>query len=60
MSKAAAISHEEAHYKAQADRYLAGAQRILRKLARERRRNARRRTVRTSILDEVKTILNGH
>ena len=60
MSKVAAISREKAHYKAQAERYLAGAQRILRELATERRRNARRRTVRASILDEVKTILNGH
>jgi len=60
MNKAAAISDQEAHYKAQAERYLAGAQRILRKLATERRREARRRAPRVSILEEVKTILNGH
>jgi hypothetical protein len=59
MNKAAEISHQEAHYKAQAERYLAGAQRILRKLATERRRDARRRIVRASILEEVKTILNA-
>jgi hypothetical protein len=60
MNKAAALTDQEAHYKAQAERYLADAQRILRDLAAERRRDKRRRSsVQTNILKEVKEILRA-
>lgn len=59
MSKAATISSQEAHYKAQAQGYLAETQRILRQLAAERRRAERRRSERPNIVTEVKAILQG-
>ena len=60
MNKAATISSREAEYKAQAEHYLAEAQRILRKLAAERRREKRGPVARRGILEEVKAILQGH
>jgi len=60
MNKAATISSREAAYKAQAEHYLAEAQRILRKLAAARRREKRGPVARRSILEEVKAILQGH
>jgi len=59
MSKAAVLSHQEIRYKEQANYCLTEAQRILRALAAERRRSARRRAVHTSLVKEVKAILKG-
>jgi len=59
MNKAAVLSDQEAHYKAQAERHLTNAQRILRELASERRRHMRRRSNHTNILKEVKEILHA-
>ena len=56
MSKAAVLNNADEHYKAQARSYLAEAQRILRQLAVERRREERRDTE-PQILREVKAIL---
>ena len=60
MSKAVTLNgHHEAHYEAQAKRYLAETQKILRRLAAERQRSVRRSRPQTSLLDEVKEILYG-
>ncbi len=59
MSKATALTSQDAQYKAQALGYLAEARRILRQLSAERRREERRRVGQTSILSEVKVILRG-
>ena len=61
MSKAAIIisPEREAGYQAQAERYLAETNRILKRLASERGRHERRRTVAPSILTTVKAILRG-
>lgn len=59
MSKAASLSTQEAHYKARAEHYLAETQKILRQLATERQRAARRPKSQTSLVDQVKEILHG-
>lgn len=59
MSKAAALSNSEAHYKMQAEHYLAETQKILRQLASERQRAARRSRPQTSLVEQVKAILHG-
>ena len=59
MSKVATLTSHEAHDKARAESYLAETQRILRQLAAERRREARRRATRSNILIEVRAILAG-
>lgn len=59
MSKSAALDHEEARHKAQAERYLVETKRILRQLATERQREERRRVERSNLLSEVKAILHG-
>jgi hypothetical protein len=59
MSKAATVNGNEAQYEAQAKHYLAETQKILRRLATERQRSARRVRPQTSLLDEVKEILYG-
>jgi hypothetical protein len=59
MSKAATLNGHEAHYEAQAKHYLAETQKILRRLATERQRSARRSRPQTSLLEEVKEILYG-
>ncbi|MBI4326333.1 MAG: hypothetical protein HY674_13880 [Chloroflexi bacterium] len=59
MSKAAALTDQEAHYKALAAHYLAETQKILRQLARERQRMARRSHSQTSLVEQVKEILYG-
>ena len=59
MNKTAVLTTLEVQHKALADGYLADAQRILRGLAAERRRTERRRTSRSSILTEVRAILQG-
>ena len=59
MSKTAVVTNHEAHFKAQAQGYLAETQRILRQLAAERRRAERRRAAPTDIVAEVKAILQG-
>ena len=59
MNKAAALTQQEAHYKTRAEHYLAEAQKILRQLANERQREARRRRTEPNIVEQVKTILHG-
>ncbi len=59
MSKSVALNGQEAHYKAQAERYLAGTQKILRQLASERQREARRPRSPVSLVEQVKEILHG-
>lgn len=60
MSKAAALSSpQDAQYKAQAEHYLAETQKILRSLAAERQRAARRPRPQASLLEQVKRILHG-
>jgi hypothetical protein len=59
MSKAAALTVQEASHKARAEQYLAETQKILRQLAVERQRHARRPQPQTSLLDQVKEILYG-
>ena len=59
MSKAAKVTGQEAHYKAQAEDYLAQARRILRQLATERRREQRRQRDRSKLPAEVKEILRA-
>lgn len=58
MSKAVVMSKEDAHYKALAERYLAEANKILKKLAADRKKEARRKKPQTNILEEVKAILH--
>jgi len=61
MSKEAVLesTSRDSHYRARAERYLAETNRILKQLASERRRHARRRTAQPNIVEEVKTILRG-
>ena len=59
MSKAATLNGQEAHYKARAEHYLAETQKILRQLATERQRAARRSRPKPSLLEQVKEILYG-
>ena len=59
MSKAAALTDQEAHYKARAAHYLAETQKILCQLASERQREGRRYRSQTSLVDQVKEILYG-
>jgi len=60
VNKATALTNQEAHYKAQAQGYLAEARQILRRLSAERRRAERHRSEPASILSEVKLILHGN
>ncbi|MBC8097344.1 MAG: hypothetical protein H7Y43_16180 [Akkermansiaceae bacterium] len=59
MSKAAALTTSEAHYKAQAEHYLAETQKVLRQLATERQRTSRRSQPQPSLVEQVKEILYG-
>lgn len=59
MSKAAALTSQEAHYKARAEHYLAETQTILRQLASERKRAARRPQTQSNLVAQVKAILHG-
>ena len=59
MSKAAALTNSEAHYKAQAEHSLAETQKILRRLATERQRAARRTRPQPSLVEQVREILYG-
>lgn len=61
MSKAAALesTDRDAHYRAQAEHYLTETNRILKRLASERTRHARRQAPATSIVAEVRAILQG-
>jgi hypothetical protein len=59
MSKASTLTDRDAQYKAQAERFLAEAQSILREMATERRRAERGRGARPSITAEIKAILRG-
>lgn len=61
MSKAVTLNltPRELEQKAQADRYLTETLKILKQLAAERQRKQRRRSRRTNIVTEVKTILRG-
>ncbi len=60
MSKESAVlSYRDAHYKALAEQYLAEAKKILKDLAAERKKEARRKKPQTNILEEVKSILAG-
>jgi hypothetical protein len=59
MSKAATLTNQEAHYKARAEHYLAETQKILRQLATERQRAARRPRPQFRLVEEVKEILHG-
>ena len=59
MSKAAAFTSHEAQYETQAKQYLAETQKILRHLAAERQRYARRARPQVELLAEVKEILYG-
>ena len=60
MSKVAALTTSEAHYKAQAEYYLTETQKILRQFATERQRATRRRRPQSSLLEQVKEILYGN
>ena len=59
MNKTLAITTtpRDAHYKAQAEHYLTETRKVLKKLAAEREREARRRHARANIVDEVRAIL---
>ena len=59
MSKAATLTNSEAHYKTQAEHYLAETQKILRRLATERQRAARRQRAQSSLVEQVREILHG-
>src|SRR5438876_9763153 len=61
MSKEAVLesTNRESRYRAQAERYLAETNRILKQLASERRRHGRRRRTQPNIVEEVKAILRG-
>ena len=59
MSKAATLSVQEAQHKAQAEHYLAETQKILRQLATDRQRAARRARPQSSLVEQVKKILYG-
>lgn len=59
MSKADTLTNQEAHYKARAEHYLAETQKILRQLATERQRAARRPRPQSSLVEQVKEILHG-
>jgi len=60
MSKAATLTVQEAQHKARAERYLAETQKILRQLATERQRVARRSQPQFNLLEQVKEILYGN
>jgi hypothetical protein len=57
MNKVGTLTSVEEREKVRAQSYLAETQRILRRLAAERRREERRRAPRPSIVAEVKAIL---
>ena len=59
MSKAAALTSQEAHYKARAEHYLAETQTILRQLANERKRSARRPRPQSNLVEQVRKIIHG-
>lgn len=59
MSKAAALTSQEAHYKSQAEHYLAETKKILRQLAGERQRETRRSRPQPKLVDEVREILHA-
>ena len=59
MNRTIILSSGEVRRQKQAGRLLAETQRILRELAAERRRTARSRAVHTSLVAEVKAILQG-
>ena len=59
MSKAAALTLQEASHKARAEYYLAETQKVLRALATERQRAARPARPQTSLVEQVKEILPG-
>ena len=59
MNKAAILTVQEASHKARAEHYLAETQKILRGLAAERQRAARRPRPQSSLLEDVKEILQG-
>ena len=59
MSKAATLNGQEALHKERAEHYLAETQKILRQLATERVRAARRPRPLTSLVEQVKEILHG-
>ena len=59
MSKAATLNGQEAHYKARAEHFLAETQKILRQLAAERQRAARRQQPQSNLVEQVKEILHG-
>ena len=61
MSKAAALtlSPRDEMYKAQVEHYLAETNKILKRLAAEEKREARKRRERPNILEEVRAILQG-
>ena len=59
MSKAAALTIQEAGHKARAEHYLAETQKILRQLATERQRAGRTLPRQTSLVEQVKEILHG-
>ncbi len=60
MSKSVALNGQEAHHKARAEHYLAETQKILRQLASERQRDARRFRAQASLVEQVKAILYGN
>ena len=57
MSKAAVLSKEDAYYKAKAEHYLAETKKILKELAAERKKEARRKKPQKNFLEEMKAIL---
>ena len=59
MNKAAILTVQEASHKARAEHYLAETQKILRGLAAERQRNLRRPRPQSSLIEQVKEILQG-
>ena len=61
MSKEAVLesTSRNSHYRAQAKRYLTETNRILKRLANERRRHDRRRKTQPNIVEEAKAILRG-
>jgi hypothetical protein len=59
MSKTATLTSDEARCKARAERYLAETQKILRQLATERQRAARRPRLQSNLVEQVKEILHG-
>jgi hypothetical protein len=60
MSKAAALTVQEASHKARAEHYLAETQKILRQLATERQRNMRHPQPQSSLVEQVKKFSTGN